>query len=450
MHGFTTPAARPLSPARRTMRVSIIEGCFTVAFMNWTTGSALTGYLLHYGAGSHALALMASIPALVQLINPLAAWFSQRLGHRLPFIIWTTLIGRSLWLLPAVLPFLHLLPQQAVFFLVAVVAASSLIQSPAGPPWISLMADVVPEPVRGRYFGRRNAIVGVVSQAVGLAGGALLDLLPAPLGFQVVMGIAVLFAWTGIRLYTRYHEPAVRHPPLGLAESLLGPLRDPVFRRFLIFSTYWSASVWIGAPFVIPYFLSGLKMTYTQIAIWNALGSVCALATSPLWGRIADRAGNKSVLVVTTVLAGTAYPFCWMFAQPGHLELIWFSGLINALSWGGITSAMFNLSIRIAPPHLRTSYMAAAGSLGGLCGFLAGLASGPILEFFRAWEGTFLGLPWTCYHWLFLLTAVLRSSAWLLLRGVDEPQAWPTRQLLRALRDRSLEYLGRVWPLRAD
>jgi drug/metabolite transporter (DMT)-like permease len=35
---------------------------------------------------------VASIPALVQLINPVAAWFSQRLGRRLPFIIWTAAI----------------------------------------------------------------------------------------------------------------------------------------------------------------------------------------------------------------------------------------------------------------------------------------------------------------------------------------------------------------------
>ena len=33
------------SDARRTMRVSTIEGCFTVAFMNWTAGSALTASL---------------------------------------------------------------------------------------------------------------------------------------------------------------------------------------------------------------------------------------------------------------------------------------------------------------------------------------------------------------------------------------------------------------------
>jgi MFS family permease len=432
------------------MRMATVEGCFTVAFMNWTAGSALTGYLLHYGAGPHALALVASIPALVQLINPLVAWFSQRLGRRLPFIIVSTFLGRSLWLLPVALPFLDLAPPQAVYFLVAVVAASSLIQSPAGPPWISLMADAVPERVRGRYFGLRNAIVGVVSQAVGLAGGALLDRLPEPLGFQVVMAVAVLFAWTGVHLYTRYHEPVVVRPRVGFTDSLLAPLRDPVFRRFLVFSTYWSASVWIGSPFVIPYFLKNLQMTYTQIAIWSAIGSVCALATSPLWGRIADRAGNKSVLAITTVLAGTVYPFCWMFATPGHLELIWFSGLVNALSWGGINAAMFNLAIRIAPPDLRTSYMAVAGGINGLCGFVSGLASGPLLDLLLPWETTVFGFPWTGYHWLFLLTALLRSTAWLLLRGVTEPQAWRTRDLLRALRTRSLDYLGRVWPLRAD
>jgi hypothetical protein len=35
---------------RRTMRLAVAEGSITQAFLNWTTGGVLVGYMLHLGA----------------------------------------------------------------------------------------------------------------------------------------------------------------------------------------------------------------------------------------------------------------------------------------------------------------------------------------------------------------------------------------------------------------
>jgi MFS family permease len=422
-----------------TLWISIVEGSFTTVFFSWTTGSVLTGYMLHLGAGPSALAAVASVPMLAQVVNPLMAWAAVRFGRRKRFIGCTTSLGRGIWLLAALLPLLSIPVAWLPWAMVALVAVSSILQTGAGPAWVSLMADVIPEEIRGRYFGLRNGLVGIMGTAATLAGGWYLDRTAAPAGFQMIFIVAVLFAVVGIYLYGLQYEPRMAGRPVPLLRSMTRPLRDRNFVRFVAFSCYWNFGVMIAAPFVIPYFLQDLRMSYSGVAIWGAIASVVALFTSPLWGRVADHAGNKAVLTVTMVIGGVVIPFCWIAATPDALLYVWLSGAMAAVSWGGIGTAMFNMGIASAKPAERIEYVAVAGLFTGLAGFLGGWVSGRLLGLLLPHEFMIAGFRWTGYHSLFLISGILRTSSPLLLRSVHERKAWRTRDLLRAFWLRSLE-----------
>lgn len=445
--GVLAPTARRLSPgdarerARRTLWVSAVEGSFTTVFLTWTSGAVLTGYMLHLGAGPIALAAVASVPFLAQVINPLMAWWAGRIGHRIGFIVSLATIGRSLWLVAALLPLMPIEARHLPLAVVLVVALSSLFQTGAGPAWVALMADVVPAEMRGRYFGLRNGVVGIVGMLATLGAGAYLDRAGAPGSFQMVLVAAVLFAAVGIHLYGQHHDPQHAVARLSLPETIRTPLRDPNFRKFAAFCLYWQGAVMIAAPFVIPYFLTHLRMTFTQVAIWGAIASTCALFTAPLWGRIADHVGHKAVLTITSFLAGTALPLSWILATPDRLWPIWFSGVMDAVAWGGVNAAVFNLSLTSAPGRFRMSYIAMLGLATGVAGCAAGLLSGPLLTHLLAYGFQVGGYEWTGYHWLFLLSGLLRSTAFLFLRRVHERRAWPALDVLRDLWIRGLNRL---------
>jgi hypothetical protein len=63
---------------------------------------------------------------------------------------------------------------------------------------------------------------------------------------------------------------------------------------------------------------------------------------------------------------------------------------------------------------------------------LGGLASGPILEAFShpVFATSILGLHWTEYHWLFLVSALMRLQAWWWLKPIHEEGAWSMREML--------------------
>jgi MFS family permease len=418
------------------MRASLVEGSVMQVFLNWTSGSVLIGYMLHLGASPTHLGLVASVPLLAQAMSPLAAWLAAILGRRRFLILANAFVARGLWILAAVLPSLGLPPAAQPTFLVALVLVSSVFQAANSTLWTAWIGDVVPDNVRGRYFGARTGIAGLMGTIANLSAGWYLDRVAAPLGFQVVIWVGIACAAISAALYLLHYDPPSTRERVSLVNVVRTPLADRNFRRFLVFAVYWQFAVFLSAPFVFPYFLDQLRLTFTQIAIWSAIAASSALATTMLWGRVADRVGNKAVLAIGTFVAGVALPTCWILAGvTGRLAYIWVSAVFDAVAWGAIGPAIFNLALASAPRGKRTAFIAMYALASGVAGFIGGLLSGPLLLLMQPLASLSLGgIPLTPYYGLFLLSGVARSQAWRLLRMVQETNAWRTRDLLRQLR----------------
>lgn len=417
------------------MRLSVVEGGFAQVFLNWTSGSVIVGYLFALGASPTHIGLVASVPFLAQVASPFAAVLAERFGRRRLIAASLSTIGKFVWVLAAFLPQFGLPDAIEPTLLVALVLLGSVFQAATGTLWAAWMGDVVPDKLRGRYFGLRTGVVGVVGMIANLVAGAFLDRVGAPLSFQVVLVTAAVLGALGIVLYFFHYDPPVQVVRARSREVFLSPLRDANFRRFLMFGVYWQFVVLIGAPFVIPYFLEELHMSFTQIAIWTALAASTGLGTTILWGRVADRVGNKPVLAVGTFLAGLLLPGTWILAGlTGQQWIIYVSAVFDAIAWGAIGPAVFNLALVAAPRQGRVSFIAMYSLVSGVAGFLGGLVSGPLLVWFQGAVTVVESGGWTGYHTLFAVTGVGRATAWLWLRRVKETRAWRTRDMLRAVR----------------
>lgn len=425
-------AGRTLTPeARRSMRASIWEGSLTTVFMNWTSGMALVGMLAYYGATPLQLALAACIPQLMQAASLLAPWVESRMPRHKALTISSGIAGRLMWLLPALMTLLAIPKHQGAPLILAVVAVVAFFQGFAAPIWQAWMGNTVPEAHRGHYFGVRNGICGLVGVAANLLAGRLLDLMPEPVNYQIVVFIAVLFAIGGIYLYSLQHEPKLPPPrPVSMRQIVSVPLADRNFRRMLLFCVYWQPSVLLASVFVYPYFIQYMKMEFTEVAVWTAIAAVTSMIAGPQWGRLADRVGNKGVLAITCTIA-SFLPVVWMLATPGDPRVIYFSGVVEGLAWSAINPSIFNLSLATAPKDNRLPHLSVLSASIGIAGFIGGVVGGKLFELFRHVEFDVLGYHWSAYHWVFLTGIVLRSQAFWLLRRVHEKESWRTLDVLR-------------------
>jgi MFS family permease len=418
-----------------SMRLSVVEGSLTQVFLNWTSGSVLIGFMLHLGASAGEIALVGAVPLLSQVASPAAAYLAAAFGRRKQLLIIMALISRLTWLLAAALPLVPIPDPWRPSVLILVVLISSFFLAANGTLWTAWMGDVVPERERGRYFGLRAGIVGVVAMIANLAAGVFLDRVGAPLSFQLVLIVSVVIAILGIVIYMLQYDPPQVVQKVRWREILTIPWRDHGFRRFLRFALYWQFVVMLAAPFVFPYFLDELRLTFTQVAIWTSIAALTALATTYLWGRVADHTGNRAVLAISTFLAGVLLPSTWILAGlTGQVGWIWVSAVFDALVWGAIGPAIFNLALVSAPRANRVVFIAMYSLGTGVSGFAGGAVSGLLLTFLQRFEVAAFGATWTGYHWLFLVSGVLRMLAWTLLRSVPEADSWSTRALLRSMR----------------
>jgi len=414
------------------MRLSVVEGGLVQAVLNWTTGSVLVGYLIHLGATPFEIGLVASVPLLAQVASPFAAILAGLLGRRRLLTAVLAALSRAVWIVAAFLPQIPMPDPARPALLVLLVLVASIFQASAGTLWTGWMGDVVPESVRGRYFGLRTGVVGVAGMVANLAAGAFLDRVAAPLSFQVVMGVSVVLGAAAVVLYFFHYDPPSPSVRTPVRDIFALPLKSPNFRRLLLFGVYWHFVVLLAAPFVVPYFLAELQMSFTQVAIWSAIAASTGLLTTTVWGRVADRVGNRAVVAICTFLAGVLLPTTWILAGiSGNLGFIWVSAVADAVAWGGIGPAVFNLALVTSPREGRVSFIAMYALVTGAAGFIGGALSGPLLTLFQSFDRP--DSAWSGYYTLFLLSLVGRSTAWLFVRRVSENNAWRTRDLLRAM-----------------
>lgn len=230
------------------------------------------------------------------------------------------MFGRGLFVLALFVP---LMPEAwRIPGLLTIAALSQLILAPVSVLWTSWMADLVPDQLRGRYFGLRNGLLGLVGTLGNLAAGGLIDALGKPWGFLLVLGLAVGAGVGATFILRRQFEPPMVSTPPRPAEYIQ-PLSDRRFRGFLGFVVLFLGAVSVGGPFVFPLFLEYARMSFTQVGLWTVIAASCGLVLSPLWGRLADRIGHWQVLLFSSSVAALVLPLCgWPVgrAASDHLD----------------------------------------------------------------------------------------------------------------------------------
>ncbi|WP_052351568.1 MFS transporter [Deinococcus pimensis] len=414
---------------RRTMRLSVLEGVPAMGFIVWTGGSVLTGYALYLHATPAQLGLLGGMPLVAQALTPLIAYLAGRAGRRKPLALLTAGVGRGLWILA---PLILLLPEHLrLWALLALIGLSNVFIAANGTLWFSWMGDVVPEKQRGRYFGFRGGLHGMIGMLCALLGGLALDHLPSPLKFQVMLTAAVVCGLLAVVLLSLHWEPPHATERLGLRETLTAPLHDRNFRRFIVLQAYWALAWNLAAPFMLPYFYGELHLHFTQGAIYSALVATLGMVLMPQWGRVADRVGHKPVFTIAAVGAGSALPLVWTLAAPGQPWIVWVSALFDATAAGAGGAALANLALANAPRERRSAYMAVMGVATGVVGFLAATIGGQIIAHVGT-QGVNLGpVHLTGYHLVFLVAALLRTQVWRFVRTFEELGAWRARDVLR-------------------
>lgn len=379
------------------MRLLLYDGAMSHVLMVFTTGAFLIGFALNLGASNTVIGVLAAVGPMSQIIQIPTIFLVERLRLRKAITLATAFVSRLMWVFIAVIPWT--LPQRyQIPAFVGCLFVHFGLAAVAGCSFNSWVKDLIPESIMGSFFGRRLAYATFAGALLSLAAAIGIDYYREaygePLGaytllFLIASGVGV----TGLVFLGSVAEPRMANiQTSGVREVLSEPWRDKNFRQLLIFLGFWNFAVNFAAPFFGVYLLRELGMSMSWVLGLSVLSQLVNVLFFSLWGRLADRFSNKSVLAVSGplfIFSFILWPFTTMpdqhFLTAPLLILI---HILAGISTAGVTLCAGNIALKAAPYGKATAYLATSALVSGIAATCAPILAGFAADFFTPYELT--------------------------------------------------------------
>ncbi|MDJ0774917.1 MAG: MFS transporter [Mastigocoleus sp. MO_167.B18] len=475
----------PKNAIRRSLKASTVDAVFAAIFTITTTGATtgilLSNFLVELDASPIEVGMLCSIPMMVNLLQPLGAYFSERTTSRHSYCLWTHGIARIMWLFLAVaiglttLGWSHFSNHQLVVLTLLIILVSHVVTALGSASWLSWMAILVPRRLRGRYFGLRNSLasltqllsVPVAALIVSNWSGGSIQGYGVVLLLGIIAGMISLscqffkvdvnpqeqnaisseefdslsgadpnpksfdsdsqslgseslgsksLASTSSNTQPSNTESLASEPLIKTNKATRKSIfKDKNFLIFLVYFGLWMFAFNLSTPFFNLYMLDTLDLDVSWVSLYGSFQAGAGMLMLIVWGRIADKFGNRVVLLLTGILIAIT-PIFWILIGNSSTDIWLWLPLLHIFIGGSVNAVELcgnNLQIAIAPTRNQSIYFAIAAAVAGGAGALGTTIGG-----FLAESTSFIGgLPG-----LFAISVGFRIVALIPLMFVEEKQ----------------------------
>lgn len=371
------------------------DGVCSHVFGIITGGAFLVAFALEMGASNVVVGLLAALGPASMLLQIPGVWLVERLGRRKALVVLPVLIGRSAWFIIPLIPFI--LPEGLrIPALLGALMFYFGVSSIAGCAFNSWVRDFIPENIFGSYLGKRMAwATGLGAVATVLAGWALSRMqgvFASPFApYAILFLFALAVGLLGMHFLAKVPEPppeTVEHR--SLTRLILEPLSNAEFRQLLKFTVSWAFTITMAAAFFVVYMLERLQMDMTVIVALSVLSQLINVIFFGVWGSLADRFSNRSVLSLSGplfLLSIALFPFTTL--PETHvltLPLVCLIHVLTGISTAGVNLCAVNIAMQTAPKGKGAAYIATNSLFCGIAAAAAPILGGLLADFFATRE----------------------------------------------------------------
>ena len=453
-----------------------------MAWVAMTQGMPLMMFMEALGASGVLIGSAMTMLQLSLVMQVPGAFFASRLAARKRFWAAVVLLSRALWFVPVI--FLVMMPNRPATIATAMIwlaAISAMLGQSVSALWYSWMADLVPDRMRGRFWGIRQSWT-MIAFLLGMGvAGYVLDAFPSPhqaaggswTAYIFLFSVGAALGCIDIIIHLWVPEPKGHPEPKSVNwwSRLIEPMRNADFRRLTIAMGIQTFSVGLVSLGII-YLKKSFNVTYSHLAAITIASSLGTLGSGFIWGYVMDRIGGRAfgaaMLVVAPLPAAgwffikdystsfvglfegirgigpavsalvSLLPSSWgdfIAAQqlPQPIWIMLFTSFIAGAIFSGIALCQLNMSGSLAPSNGRTMAMGVHWCLVGLIGAFGAFFAGEVMDYFAAHPLRYVlpnGTPMSFHHvlivahvcilWLIVLPILLRIR-----RRKGEPQFVP-------------------------
>lgn len=400
---------------RNGLKCSNLEAIFATIHVVLTQGVFLTNYVLDLKSTNMTCGIIEALPSLVQFSYFLSPMLVRRLKYRKPVAVFFFTAHRLAWLILIALLYVDCSLKCKQILLVLTLLGANCCAVIAGNAWFSWMTDLVPAAIRGSYYGRRHAYLGITSMTTLFIGTQVLTYFRrvdmARSAYTICFAVAIASALFAARIMNRQYEPKMKPVPKMSLSKLIETVRGNIpLRNFIQFFVVWQLSMGVSAAFFGVQMVRLLKMSPAQMGYQTLVASLAALVGSRLWGRAMDEVGERAVTLASGFLIALHVWF-WLPAQEGFLTPIWVTSVLGGFSWAGFNIAIFSWLQRICGEEERQYTYGMLGAFSGPGFMLGSLMGGLLTTVIPQTLFTLNTFAVTHFHLVFVLSSVGRMCA---------------------------------------
>ena len=431
----------------KALTLSTIDGALSAVMGSLAGGMFLMGFAIKIlRATPQQIGILAALPMFANLVQIFGSIIIEKTGKKKLLCFVSIFVNRILWILIILLPLAVFAPlaDWKVWVLVAIIAVSSLFGSLAGISWIAWMSDIVPENIRGSYFGKRNMIASACGMIAVLLGGKFITMWAEQFGETNPFGFILLFA-SGlaiglIAIFFLSRIPEIESTKKEGAGSFgfkvfFKPLQDRNFFTLILFVAAWIFAIQIAAPFYGVFMIENLNINFSTITILGTFATFATLFMMKIWGPISDKLGNKPVIIVSGWFL-IVVPFLWILAVPGKYYLpVLLAHVLTGAFMAGAALSQFNILIKLSPREGRSVYLALFAAITGIVGATAPIIGGSLSSMLGNFSMTISNYTVSNLHVIFIISAVLQAVTIFFILKVKEPAASTPVAVIMQLRN---------------
>jgi HEAT repeat protein/Na+/melibiose symporter-like transporter len=398
-------------------------------------GSIFVLFLNELGLDKAQIGSLLSLLPFLGIVALFIASAVARIGFKRVFIVSMaarTSTAAMLLFIPAILAKFG--DKVGLAFILITVSVFGLFRATGFTAFYPWLQEQVPDAMRGKYTAIKNALASLSAFLAMMAAGYVLGPDPDLGKFLILVSVGVCSGFISVWTATKIPggEPTSGDTDeQGSYREMVAATRDPNLVSYLVGVGLITLATGPLVSFVPLFMKEQVGLSSDQV-VWLETGILLGgLASSYLWGWLADRYGSKPVMVSGVYLL-PILPLAWLL-MPRQVSWALYVALAIALAQGFINTGWSIgsgriLFTRVVPVQKRGPYLALYYAWMGLVGGLGQLFGGWLVDSTAGLQGQWWVFHLDPYTPLFVVALISPLAGYLLLRQVKADSSVTVRQ----------------------
>lgn len=208
---------------------------------------------------------------------------------------------------------------------------------------------------------------------------------------------------------------------ISLKDVLNNTVFNKSFKNIIILTVLWDVARYFTLGFMGVFKTNSLMMSMVLVQIINVVANIMRLLISIPFGKYSDKTSFAKGYKLALCVAATAF-FVNIFTTNDRWWLVIVFTVLFNCSYAGLNQNSFNITYNYVDSKYITQAMAVKNCIGGICGFIASIVGGKVLDIIQSNGNVFLGINIYGQQIMSVVSFAITVSAILFVHFVIEKQ----------------------------